>query len=253
MRLDYFLFQNNNFSSRTKASEAIARGEVKVNGKLCKKASFNIADSDVVTVEEVSAFVSNGGYKLEKAFYDFGLSAEGLIFADIGASTGGFTDCLLKHGAKKVFAIDVGESLLDKKLKDDERVITIENFNARNLTIGDIGEKVDGVVCDVSFISLTYILKPISDILKDSGYAVVLVKPQFECGKRALNGNGIVTKKEDRFSAVEKICNFSKELNLFTVALTNAPLKDGKNVEYLLFLSKKPSKEFDLIKIFNYL
>ena len=214
MRLDAYLFSTKKFSSRTKSAEAIEKGFVCVNGKTVLKPSQNVSDNDVIAVCESNEFVSNGGYKLEKALSDFSVDVNGLVFADVGASTGGFTDCLLRRGAKKVFAIDVGESQLSDKLKSDDRVVVIDNFNARNLTANVIGEFVDGVTCDVSFISLTYVLKPICDVLKDDGFAVVLLKPQFECGKKELNKNGIVTSLKARLESALKIKSFAVSVGL---------------------------------------
>ena len=250
MRIDSYLYQNLIYQSRTKASEAILRGDVYVNGKPVKKPSFEVNENDKIEVIETSqVFVSNGGYKLEKAFEDFKFSAERLTFADVGASTGGFTDCLLKRGAKKVFAIDVGESLLSPELQANEKVVVIDNFNARNLRIETLGGLVDGVVCDVSFISLTYVLTQIYSVLKDNGFAIVLIKPQFECGKKQLNKNGIVTDKKARIECVEKIFDFAKALGFSISNFTNAPIKPDKNREYLLMLSKRQSKHLNLTTI----
>lgn len=242
MRLDAYLFSIKKFSSRTKSAEAIEKGFVCVNGKTVLKPSQNVSDNDVITVCESNEFVSNGGYKLEKALSDFSVNVNGLVFADVGASTGGFTDCLLRRGAKKVFAIDVGESQLSDKLKSDDRVVVIDNFNARNLTANVIGEFVDGVTCDVSFISLTYVLKPICDVLKDEGFAVVLLKPQFECGKKELNKNGIVTSLKARLESALKIKSFAVSVGLTPVKFTFAPIKPGKNAEYLFLLTKRKAE-----------
>ncbi len=239
MRLDAYLFSVKKFPSRTKSAEAIEKGLVSVNGKTVLKPSQNVNDCDAVTVRENDEFVSNGGYKLEKAFSDFGINADGLVFADVGASTGGFTDCLLRRGAKKVFAIDVGESQLNEKLRNDERVVVIDNFNARNLTAEVTGEFTDGVTCDVSFISLTYVLKPICDVLKDDGFAVTLLKPQFECGKKELNKNGIVTSSKARLECALKIKAFALSVGLTPIKFTSAPIKQGKNAEFLFLLTKK--------------
>ncbi len=238
MRLDAYLFCEKKFPSRTKSAEAIEKGLVEVNGKTIFKPSYDVDEKSVVTVTDNDEFVSNGGYKLEKAFRDFGISAEGLIFADVGASTGGFTDCLLRHGAKKVYAVDVGESQLSNKLKDDDRVSVIDNFNARNLNTEVLGGFVDGVTCDVSFISLTYVLGPISDVLKSGGYAVTLLKPQFECGKKELNKNGIVKSPKARLDCAVKIKEYALSVGLTPIDFTCAPLKQGKNTEYLFLLKK---------------
>ena len=252
MRIDTYLFQNNKYSSRTKAAEAIARGEVFVNGKAVKKPSLEVEETDKIEIiATTQTFVSNGGYKLEKAFEDFRFSADGLTFADVGASTGGFTDCLLKRGAKKVFAIDVGESLLSSELKQDDRVVVIDNYNARNLNSETLGELVDGVVCDVSFISLTYVLAQIYSVLKENGFAVVLIKPQFECGKKELNKNGIVTDKKARANCIKKILDFASAVGFCPTNLTNAPIKPDKNREYLLFLSKSKAQQLKFTAIEN--
>ena len=239
MRLDAFLFKIKKFVSRNKATEAIERGVVFVNGKQILKPSFSVdGNEDIKLDESEKSFVSNGGYKLEKAFEDFKFSANGLTFIDVGASTGGFTDCLLKRGASKVYALDVGESLLSNELKSNPKVTVIDNFNARNLTAEIIGEKVDGIVCDVSFISLTYVLSQIFYALKDDGFAVVLIKPQFECGKKQLNKNGIVTDKKARVECIKKIIDYSSAIGFYPTKFTFAPIKPDKNKEYLLFLSK---------------
>ena len=238
MRIDVYLTQTGHFESRNKAKEAVERGEVFVNGKIVKP-SYEFTEGDVVTFSEANQFVSNGAFKLEKAFNDFDFDVKGKTVADIGASTGGFTQSLLIHGAAKVFAIDVGESLLHPSLKNDERVVPIENFNARFLDAETLGGQVDAVVSDVSFISLTYILGNISSVLKDEGKAVVLIKPQFECGKDFLSKNGIVTDKKARHNACIKVIDCAREFGLFAEGFSHAPIKEGKNIEYLLYLSKK--------------
>ena len=252
MRLDSYLFAIKKYPSRTKACEAIERGDVTVNGKVIQKPSYDVLDVDNVVINESGqTFVSNGGYKLEKAFEDFSFPCKDMIFADVGASTGGFTDCLLKRGVKKVFAIDVGESLLSDELKSNEKVVVFDNFNARNLTSTTLGELVDGVVCDISFISVTYVLPQIYSILKDDGFAVILIKPQFECGKKSLNKNGIVTDKKSRFSAVKKVIDFAIEVGFYPEKFTNAPIKQDKNKEYLLLINKRQSKILNSSKIEN--
>ena len=159
-----------------------------------------------------------------------------MSFADIGASNGGFTDCLLKAGASKVYAIDVGESQLDKDLVANSKVTVLDNTNARYLTEEVLGERVDGVVSDVSFISLTLILNGIKNVLKDDGIALLLIKPQFECGKEFLNKNGIVKNEKARFNAIKKVYTACVNLGMYPVNLTTAPIKEGKNVEYVIML-----------------
>ena len=225
MRLDALLFEEGIFPSRSKANQAIIEGRVLYDGKTIKP-SFNIENLDKITVVK-DQFVSNGGQKLKKAIDDFKLDVSGMVFADIGASNGGFTDCLLKSGANKVFAIDVGESQLDNSLLESKNVVVLDNTNARYLTEDILGEKVDGVTSDVSFISLTLILDGIINVLKEEGIALLLIKPQFECGKEFLNKNGIVKNEKARINAIKKVYNACFERKLYGVNLATAPIKDG--------------------------
>lgn len=239
MRLDLYLVDKGYFPSRKKAQEAIGRGDVYLNDEKAIKASKNVGESECVKiVESGDRFVSNGGYKLYKAIKDFNFSPTGLVFADIGASNGGFTDCLLKFGAKKVIAIDVGESQLDKTLATDSRIVIKDNFNARYLTSDSIGGEVDGVTADVSFISLTYVLKNVADVLKPSGVALLLIKPQFELNAAALNKSGVVRSLALRKTAVKKVYDSALSVGLKPVDFTVAPIRDKKNVEYVIMLKK---------------
>lgn len=242
MRLDSLLYENGIFSSRTKANQAINEGRVLYDGKPVKP-SIELDCLDKITVVK-DEFVSNGGQKLKKAITDFSLDLSGMVFADIGASNGGFTDCLLKSGASKVFAIDVGESQLDKVLALNEKVKVLDNTNARYLTEDVLGERVDGVVSDVSFISLTLILNGIKNVLKDDGIALLLIKPQFECGKEFLNKNGIVKSEKARFNAIKKVHTACVELGMYPVNLTTAPIKEGKNVEYVIMLKNNDNSVY---------
>ena len=234
MRLDSLLCEKGIFSSRTKANQAINEGRVLCDGKPVKP-SLELDSLDKITVVK-DEFVSNGGQKLKKALNDFNLDISCMSFADIGASNGGFTDCLLKAGASKVYAIDVGESQLDKDLVANSKVTVLDNTNARYLTEEVLGERVDGVVSDVSFISLTLILNGIKNVLKDDGIALLLIKPQFECGKEFLNKNGIVKNEKARFNAIKKVYTACVNLGMYPVNLTTAPIKEGKNVEYVIML-----------------
>ena len=247
MRLDVYLVENGFYPSRQKAQEAIARGDVFVGGNNDSlKPSKSVCGIEPVTVSAGGErFVSNGGYKLEKALKDFAFSPEGLVFADIGASNGGFTDCLLKRGARKVIAIDVGESQLDETLSRDDRVVVKDNLNARYLTAESLGGEVDGVTADVSFISLTYILKNVYCVLKTGGVALLLIKPQFELNAAALNKNGMVRSVALRKSAVKKVFDYALSVGLVPVDFTVAPIKENKNVEYVIMLKKDAS--FDAI------
>lgn len=237
MRLDKYLAEHG-FSSRTKAARALAKGLVTVNGKP-GKASDEVSDSDDICVrEEEIGFVSEGGYKLHRALTYFGDSAEGMIFADIGASTGGFTDCLLQAGAKRVYAIDVGKSQLAPRLAADGRVVVMDGVNARYLTREDFPEQIDGIVADVSFISLTLIIPAAAKILSDCKTAYFLIKPQFECGGSGLDKHGVVKDERVRLAAVQKISLCAQSEGFALLGIVNAPLRKGKNVEYILKLRK---------------
>ena len=246
MRLDKYLSQK--FSSRTKAVQAIEKGLVLVNGKVVSP-SYEVKENDeFVFLEAEENFVSLGGFKLSKALKDFGFNVSGKVFADIGASTGGFTDCLLQKGASKVYCIDVGENQLDDSLKS-KNIVIYDNFNARNLEKSMFNENLDGVVIDVSFISLTYILDKVAEVLDDGKHVIALIKPQFECESRNVGKNGIVKDDKVRSRIIEKIYNFACSCNLAPKKLTVAPLSKGKNVEYLVLLEKgDKSSDMNFIK-----
>lgn len=239
MRADKFFAER--FGSRTKAAEAIEKGWVLVNGKKIRPKD-EVSDTDQISFEEVEEqYVSNGGYKLARAFSAFPFDCTEKTFADIGASTGGFTDCLLQRGAKRVFAIDVGESLLHERLKEDSRVLLYENTNARYLKKEDFPCEIDGVVTDVSFISLRLILPSIQRILSESGSAFVLVKPQFECEKKNIGKSGIVHPSAHA-QIVKKVLDYCTECNLYPHGVVNAPIRKGKNIEYVLYLKRTPQE-----------
>ena len=231
MRIDKFLAER--FGSRTKAAAAINKGLVLVNGKTVTP-SYEYADIDelqIIQAEE--SYVSVGGYKLGKALKDFNFSVKDKVFADIGASTGGFTDCLLQNGARKVYCIDVGECQLDKSLIN-EKTVVIDNFNARNLNESLFKEKLDAITVDVSFISLTYILKAVSDVLEEGANVLALIKPQFECESGKVGKNGIVRDSKTRERIIYKIFNFANTCGLVPQKITNAPIVSGKNLEYVI-------------------
>ncbi len=234
MRIDKYLSEK--YASRTRAAVAISKGLVLVNGRAVSP-SYEVKDGDDITFAESDFFVSRGGNKLEKAIEDFAFDAQGKIFADIGASNGGFTDCLFRHGAKKVYCIDVGESQLDKSLLE-KNVVVIDNFNARNLKRELFGDRLDGVVIDVSFISLTYILGAVASVLDDGATVIALIKPQFECDGRSVGKNGIVKGADKHRAIIDKIYNFCLSVGLSVRALTTAPVIKGKNIEYLILLEK---------------
>lgn len=237
MRLDKYLSEGA-FSSRTKAARAIERGLVLLNGKTAKP-SDEVKPSDVVTVlESKENYVSEGGFKLAKAFSEFGSDVRGKVFADIGASTGGFTDVLLRNGARHVFAVDVGECQLDEKLAADPRVAVMDGVNARGLQKNSFSEALDGIVTDISFISLTYVLPVFSEILGEGGCVYALVKPQFECGPAALDKHGIVKDAKRRRAAIGKIYDCALSCGLAPLQICTAPEHERKNKEFVMFLQK---------------
>lgn len=240
MRIDKYLAEK--YSSRTKAADALSKGLVKVNGKRVPP-SYNINDGDDIEIEEAKErFVSAGGFKLNKALTEFAIDVTDKIVADIGASTGGFCDCLFQRGAKKVYCIDVGENQLDESLKS-KNVVIIDNFNARNLHGGLFEEEIDMITVDVSFISLTYILGAVSGVLTDGKYAIALMKPQFECESKSVGKRGIVRDRDTRIKIISKIYDFALSVGLAPQNLTNAPIIKGKNMEYLILLKKGANAE----------
>lgn len=235
MRIDKYLSEK--FGSRTKAAEAVSKGLAKVNGKAVSPSYEVKSDDKIEILEAEESFVSVGGFKLSKALQSFGYSPDGKTFADIGASTGGFTDCLLQHGAKKVYCIDVGESQLDISLKN-KNVVVIDNYNARKLDASLFAEPLDGAVIDVSFISLTYILDAVAKAIPSGAVIIALIKPQFECESKRVGKNGIVKDAKTHERVIKKIYEFSVGCGLQPLKLTNAPIVCGKNMEYPIMLCK---------------
>lgn len=247
MRLDEFLFVNKYFDSRTKAKQAIERKEVFVNEKLIDKPSFNITNinAQIKIVSEVS-FVSLGGYKLNHALKLFDLSVNNLICADVGSSTGGFTNCLLNNGAKKVYSIDLNDTLLHHTLKENDKVIQIIK-NARYLMPEDFSEELDFISADLSFISETLVLPVFVNLLKENGKAIILIKPQFEIGVKRKNKNGIVKDNKERLLCIKNVYDCAISCGFYPLSLCAAPINKDKNVEYLMLLSKTADriKSFD--------
>lgn len=236
MRLDIYLCEKLGIQSRSKAANLIKMGKVKVDGRVAVKAGVDIDNKAVELLADME-FASMGGYKLERAIQEFDYNVVGKVCADIGASNGGFTDCLLSHGAKKVFAVDVGECALPTQLRLDDRVVVIDRFNARELTNSTFSELVDLVVVDVSFISLKLVLPPIINVLKVGADVIALLKPQFEVGKQHLSKKGIVIDEKARSRAMSEVLACAHALGLNVNRTTNAPLREGKNVEYLIYLT----------------
>ncbi len=224
--------------SRALAQEYIVQGRVFAEGKTVAKTSLKLPAEtvlDLVLPEET--YVSRGGYKLAKALKEFKIDITGKVCADIGASTGGFTDCLLQNNAVKVYAIDSGKAQLAEKLLGHEKIVLKEGLNAKDLTPELLGEKVDFICADLSFISLTKILKPVADLLKPEGDLVCLIKPQFEVGKGKVGKNGIVKNPAEHIRVIGDIIAFAKENKLFTWGLGFSPIKGSNgNIEYLIHL-----------------
>ena len=241
-RLDILLVERGLAESRTRAQALVMEGKVRVAGQTEYKASRQIDDETPVEIESPPRFVSRGGEKLEGAFELWGtaLSAEGKTCLDVGSSTGGFTDCLLQHGARRVMAVDVGTNQLAYSLRTDPRVWVRENFNARYMKPEDLPEVPTLAVTDVSFISLKLILPPIRDVLASGGEIVALIKPQFEVGKGNAPG-GLVRDESLRLAARDEIVRFAKEeLGLELLGLAESPIKGREmgNVEYLSWWRK---------------
>lgn len=238
MRLDNYLVEKGVFESRTKAKQAIERGEIFVDKKKITKSSFEIKIENV-EIEHIfkSKFISLGGFKLEKAISDFNFNVQDLIVADIGASTGGFTDCLLQKGAKKVFAVDLNDSLLHPQLKSDNRVISIIK-NARDLTIDDFNEKLDLIVADLSFISITQVIQTFSNLLDKNKKMILLIKPQFEIGEHKRFKNGIIKDKKIHEQVCKNVIEIARQHSLEKIDITSAHINENKNIEFLVLLQK---------------
>ncbi len=245
-RIDKLLVQKGFVKSRERAKALIMAGKVLVNGTVVDKPGTSVpVDSRVEVKGEDIPYVSRGGLKLETALKEFSLNVKDFTCLDIGASTGGFTDCLLKHGAKKVYAVDVGKGQLDWKLRQDKRVVSIEGVNARYLSEKEVPEKVDLIVIDVSFISLTKILPVAKNFLKPKGKVVALIKPQFELSKREVDkGKGVIRDPYLHAKAIQKIVDFSQKIGLFPEKLTiSKPAGPKGNKEFLLLLSQNPEDD----------
>lgn len=238
MRLDTYLFEKGIAGSRTKAKILIDSGRVIISGKTITKPSFVVNENDKIEIlpSEQKEFVGRGGIKLEAALDAFSISPKGKICCDIGASTGGFTDCLLMRGANRVYAIDSGSNQLDIKLRNDERVVSLENTNARYITADTIrGEYADLVVMDVSFISQKLLYPAIKSIAARGADVVTLIKPQFEAGRENISKNGIVKDEKVRRKVIEDLKQNAEILGFQYMGLIESPIKGGSgNTEYLI-------------------
>jgi len=244
MRIDVYLFVYGYAKSREAARKSIEAGFVTVDGKRIQKSSEKIDELAAHSVEynNVLPYVGRGGLKLEAALDSFSVDPSDAVCIDIGASTGGFTDCLLKRGAARVYAVDSGREQLDPDLRNNEKVVSIESCNARYMNNSIISEMADIIVMDVSFISQTLILPVFPRFLKDSGCAITLVKPQFECGREALGKGGIIKKPSHRLAAVRRVVEAAREHGIYLHGLIKSPIEGGDgNVEYLALFNKNHS------------
>ena len=240
-RLDVLLVKRGLAESREKAKAIIMSGIVYVEDQKEDKAGTTFDENAKIEVRgSTLKYVSRGGLKLEKAMTHFGVTLDQKVCMDVGASTGGFTDCMLQNGAVKVFSVDVGHGQLAWKLRNDPRVVCMEKTNIRYVTPEDIGEPVDFSSIDVSFISLTKVLGPVKEILSPGGEVVALIKPQFEAGREKVGKKGVVTDKAVHMEVVEKITQFAMQTGFHLLGLDFSPIKGPEgNIEYLLYMEKE--------------
>lgn len=241
MRLDIYLTTHGLANSRTRAQSLIGQARVRVDGKPALKSSLDVPPEALVTVipSESEEFVGRGGIKLASALEQFGLDPTGRVCADIGASTGGFTECLLRRGAAKVYAIDSGTGQLVNALREDARVVSLEGTNARYIDETTLGERVELAVMDVSFISQKLLYPALCAITQPNADIVTLIKPQFEAGRAALGKNGVVKEERTRLAVVEDITYTAAQYGLIRQNLMLSPIKGGSgNVEYLIHLRR---------------
>ena len=251
-RLDIILTEKGLFSSREKAKASIMAGLIYVDGQRIDKPGTSVEfDAEITVKEDLCPYVSRGGLKLEKALELYGFSLDGAVAVDIGASTGGFTDCMLQKGASKVFAIDVGYGQLDWKLRNDDRVINMEKCNIRYLDFDTVDKDVDFISIDVSFISLKLVFPVASKLLGENGCLVCLVKPQFEAGRSQVGKKGIVRDPAVHKEVIENVIRYGEDNGLYSHGLTFSPVTGTKgNIEYLLYMRKdKPEEMPDIDKI----
>lgn len=239
-RLDVLLVKRGLAESREKAKAIIMSGNVFVEDQREDKAGTMFSEGvDIVVKGDAMKYVSRGGYKLEKAIEQYGVSVEGKICMDIGSSTGGFTDCMLQNGAVKVYSVDVGTNQLAWKLRQDERVICMEKTNIRYVTPEDIPEKIQFASVDVSFISLTKVLGPARELLTEEGEIVCLIKPQFEAGREKVGKKGVVREKSVHREVIIKIIEYAELIGFLPLKLDYSPIKGPEgNIEYLLHIKK---------------
>ena len=249
-RLDVLLVNRGLATSREKAKALIMSGDVFVNGQREDKPGTTFEEAKITSLEvkgDTLPYVSRGGLKLEKAVNNFGFSLDSKVCMDIGASTGGFTDCMLQNGATKVYSVDVGHGQLDWKLRSDDRVVCMEKTNFRYMVRADIQDDLDFASCDVSFISLTKILLPARRLLKDGAEMVCLIKPQFEAGKEKVGKKGVVRDPEVHSEVVHRIFDFMGIAGFEVLHLDFSPIKGPEgNIEYLIHIRKDASRNAEV-------
>ncbi len=248
-RLDKILTDKGFFETKSKAQAAIMAGDVKVDGVVITKAGFQLQLKENTIFEIKSMpFVSRGGFKLDKAIKAFNIDLTNKVCLDAGASTGGFTDCMLQNGAKKVYSVDVGYGQIAWKLRTDSRVKVVEKVNIKSCTIEDVysdnEEKAEFITMDLSFISITKVLGNILKLTCEKEYEIVsLIKPQFEAGKEQVGKNGVVREKETHIEVIQKVIEYCTSLNLFVKDLTFSPIKGpAGNIEYLIYLTNQETE-----------
>lgn len=243
-RIDLLLYEKGLCESREKAKLLVMEGKVYVeNQKVYKASEVYKEDLKIEVRGKALPFVSRGGIKLDKAIKNFKISLKDKIAMDIGASTGGFTDCMLKNGAKKVYSVDVGYGQLDWKLRNDKRVVNLERTNARNLSKNEVPDNPDFASVDVSFISLKKVLPAICNLMNKNFEIVCLIKPQFEAGRDKVGKNGVVREKQTHIDVILDIINFCESNNLKILGLSFSPIKGPKgNIEYLIYLKPEEDK-----------
>lgn len=240
-RLDVLLVKKNLAPSREKAKAIIMAGDVFVDGVREDKAGATFAETVSIEVKgNTLRYVSRGGLKLEKAMQEFPIVLDDTVCMDIGASTGGFTDCMLQNGAKKVYSVDVGYGQFAWKLRQDPRVVCMEKTNIRYVTLEDIDDLLDFASVDVSFISLTKVLQPAYNLLKSDGSMVCLIKPQFEAGKEKVGKKGVVRDPATHLEVIEKVKDFALSIGFSVLGLSYSPIKGPEgNIEYLIYIKKE--------------
>lgn len=255
MRLDFCLVEKNIIKSRERAKEHIKKGEVTVNGRVVTKPAFEVSEKDeIVFIGEALKYAGRGGLKLEKALKVFGIGLSGRVCMDIGASTGGFTDCMLQNGAALVYAVDVGHGQLDPALDSDSRVLNMEGTNIVSVNKEDLDPAPDFFSADVSFVSLKNIIPKIAELMGESGEAAVLIKPQFEAGRSNIGKNGIVKDRKVHISVLGDIISFCGLNGLSVKGLDYSPVSGGDgNIEYLAHITAEKNKTapFDVANIVN--